>query len=150
MEDKKKELKKLLYSYSDVKRDIARRQKEYREILQTMEAEYGIKASVSDGMPRANKISDPTYDTVERISFELKRELEYIDVQLKDLFRKKCIVDETILEADLHTVERQVIELKYFDKKRIPMIGLKLNYSRATVYRYLDDAFGKLLKAYKM
>lgn len=133
-------LKKALYDYPHLEREIKRLNAEYEDLKAN---KYNTKiTSELTGMPRGSGISEPVYKSVERIIMEYDRRLKDIADRTAELLETRRLIGEALEELDLD--ERKIIELRCFEGRKWSDIVQRTHFSRASCFRIFGDGYEKI------
>lgn len=136
-------IENILYEYPTLPQTIVKLNGELNELIKSKnDIRNTVKAQVMTGMPHGTEISDPTLNAVKElidkqdiyIQEKIRQVAYYIDIKHK--------LDEILLK--LSPAEKQIIEIKYFDrcpKYEIPRI---MKYCRSRCFQLQDEAIEKI------
>jgi len=124
----KQDIKKNLMRYNTICAEIHQLNQDILNLSEVVAAHRDISAVVYDGMPKSNRISDPTYEKAQRVIDEYEKQVVKIEKRIVTLFEMKNEV-ESFLDT-LSDIERQLITLRFFKKYRWEMIAQTVHYSR--------------------
>lgn len=145
-DEKTTKLKNLLYSYTYIEDEIEGINENIINLGEVISSQRDLSIPCLTGMPSGSGTSDTVYAAVEKIVDTYSQEVAKLENRLDKAFRKRNYIN--VLLSVLNTTEKRIIELRYFKKYKIWMIGSSLHYDRSHIYRLHDEAFEKMLKVY--
>lgn len=145
--EREKRLKDLLYSYTYIEFEIENINQQILELGEVINSQRDVKVPELTGVPGGNDVSDVVYESVEKILVTYGQEVARLENRLERAYKKKNQI-LTLLDA-LNSVERSIVELKFFKKYKIWMIAGTVNYSERQVNRYLDSALNKMFNIFE-
>lgn len=145
-DEKTTKLKNLLYSYTYIGDEIEGINENIINLGEVISAQRDLSIPCLTGMPSGSGTSDTVYAAVEKIVDTYSQEVAKLENRLDKAFRKRNYIN--VLLSVLNSTEKRIVELRYFKKYKIWMIGSCLHYDRSHIYRLHDEAFEKMLKVY--
>jgi hypothetical protein len=144
----KAEIVELLNKHTYVTEEIRNCGEEIQRLTDVTSGERGLKSTVTSGMPgNRSRKNDPTYKKAQRILDEYCNEIDRIEKRQKGLFEQHALVEEIM--GALPTVERKVVELRYFKKYKWWMISSQLGYHERHCRRIVHEALHAIELRYK-
>jgi hypothetical protein len=136
------EVEKMLRKYSKAPMWIYEKQKTIGEKRKAQREFELLSSSSLSGMPKGNRISDPTAEFVEHIEY-LDESAGRLDGEIKEL--QKFVDDiEKMLEECLDADEAEIILLKYKERQSHKYIIWKKKISKRTLFNLLNGAYTKI------
>lgn len=138
------ELKRMLQDYNRIKTKLKCYQERLKDIDALVSTVQDLKAVAYTGMPgNPSSISDPTYQSVERILVKYEDEAEGLKVKIQQLKEQTDWVDRMLRGLDYH--EAQVIYLKHVEGRRWSQVVAELPYSLSQCKRIEKRTLRKLI-----
>lgn len=137
------ELKRMLRDYSRTGKRLRRYQERLDDIDELVSVTKDLKAVAYTGMPgNPSNISDPTYQSVERVMVKYEEEAEDLKARIQKLQEQTDRVDRMLRGLEYH--ECKVICMKHVEGHRWSRIVGDLPYSMSHCKRLEKRAFQKL------
>lgn len=104
-----------------------------------------LKAQKLSGMPHGTRLSDPTFEAVQKIIDKYDRDIREMAEEVNRLIDCKNAVDKAL--KTLTWTEYRLIELHYFCGMSWERVAVRVNYNISHVWRLHGQALAKMRKA---
>lgn len=136
------ELKRMLQDYNRIKTKLKCYQERIDDIAELVSTVQGLKAVAYTGMPgNPSNISDPTYQSVERVLCKYQEEAEDLKERIQKLQEQTDRVDMMLRGLDYH--EGKVIFLRHVEGWRwsqvVPMLPFSSRHCRRLERKALNE-----------
>lgn len=142
-----KEIKQKLYSYKYIEFKIEATNNKLNDLAALTSCQRNVKSQLLTGMPCSKNISDTVADSVYKIIDIYSKEYERIKNELDELFKQKREIAD-MFEC-LDSLEKEIIELKYFKKYKWWMVSQTIHMSETHCRRRCSSALLSIKDALK-
>jgi len=104
-----------------------------------------LKAQKLSGMPHGTRLSDPTFEAVQRIIDKWDKDIREMAEEVNQLIDRKRAVEKAL--KALNRTEYRLIELHYFCGMSWERVAVRVNYNISHVWRLHGQALAKMRKA---
>lgn len=135
-EETRKEIRRMLRRWGNVRSFCIRKQKELREYMDLIESVSDVHASALSGMPGSGQMSDKTARAAEKLMYLEEQYQNMIDALAKEIADE--LLYKEFMDSVLECVKdpaRTVVEMKYKYCWSIEKIHHETHYSPASVKR---------------
>ena len=139
------DIKQMLEEYSTYGDRIKELNQRINEALQYKINCDTLKAQRLTGMPRIGRISDLTYEAVQRIIDKYDEDIRNMAEEVNQLIDRKRAVEKAL--KALNRTEYRLVELRYFIGMRWEKVATEMNYSYMQCHRIHGQALEKMRKA---
>lgn len=138
------ELKRMLQNYNRIRDKLKCYQDRLADIDALVSVTKDLKAVTYTGMPgNPSNISDPTYQSVERILVKYDEEADDMKKRIQKLQEQTDQVDRMLRGLDYH--EAQVIRMKHVEGRRWSQVVAELPYCFSHCRRLEKTGIKKLI-----
>lgn len=132
------DVKKVLYQYPYIEEDIKRYQDKLNEYILLQEAaKCPLGAQNVDGLPRGNKTSNSTLESVIRVVDEYQKEIDYYGQKINECIEVKRLMNQAL--EQMNEYERRVYHLKYEKNMSNRKIGYEMRRGKDFVRGVVGD-----------
>lgn len=141
-EQELQEVKKQLWDWGCALRDCQRKQEEIQRIMDMVGVMRSTGAVKLTGMPHGTGISDTTQKSALKIIETYEVGINQLANEINQIMERKRKINSIV--AQLPSVQREILELRYVKKCGWHYIPKKLNYSRSKCFDEQKKAFEKV------
>jgi len=140
------EMKRILCSYNGIQREINGLNREIAHITGMKYAHISAPTSSITGMPHSGRVSDPTYDAVQRLMGTYDQKIQDASDEIVRLYADKEVIDTMMRWLRVNDqLEYDIIRLRYIELNTWRQICKKVHLCRDQAFERHKEGMQKLL-----